>query len=179
MLRTGAPGPIEADHLGDQSLVRPKQVGGNANARSAVTSGDPLPDHHLNMRGPGRREPGLGHWLATPLFIREPDGTLVRYDPEGGAEHEADDAEPQESASLEFALEAYLEAFLLDNWDGIDWGRPLELWESESGTPGAQLATPIGRLAFLCRDTETDALVVVELKRGSRQAESSARLHGI
>ena len=49
----------------------------------------------------------------TPLFIREPDGTLLRYDPEGGAEFEADDAEPQESASLEFALETYLEAFLL------------------------------------------------------------------
>src|SRR5450755_331881 len=69
LLRTGAPGPIEADHLGDQSLVGPKQVGGNASARSAVTSGDPLPDYHLYMRYPSRREPGLGHWLATHLLI--------------------------------------------------------------------------------------------------------------
>jgi hypothetical protein len=41
-----------------------------------------------------------------PLFVREPDGTLLRYDAEGGAELEAADGEPQESASLKFALEA-------------------------------------------------------------------------
>jgi hypothetical protein len=35
-----------------------------------------------------------------------------------------------------------------------------------TGHPATQLATPIGRLDFLCHDTETDALVVVELKRG-------------
>jgi restriction system protein len=98
----------------------------------------------------------------TPLFVREPDGTLLPYDPEERVEPDVE----QEDSSLEFVLETYLEAFLLDNWDGIEWGRPLELWESESGAPGTQLATPIGRLDFLCRDTDTDALVVVELKRG-------------
>ena len=53
-------GPIEADHLGDQSLVGPKHVGGNASGRSAVISSDPPPDYHLNMRDPGRPGPGLG-----------------------------------------------------------------------------------------------------------------------
>lgn len=42
----------------------------------------------------------------------------------------------------------------------------MELWESETGDLGHQLSTPVGRLDFLCRDTVTHALVVVELKRG-------------
>jgi restriction system protein len=67
---------------------------------------------------------------------------------------------------LEFALEAFLEEFLVSNWDGIDWGRPLELWESDTGEVDHQLTTPVGRLDFLCRDTTTEALVVIELKRG-------------
>ncbi len=71
-----------------------------------------------------------------------------------------------EAPPLEFALEAFLEQFLLTNWEGIDWGRPLEIWESQTGELGHQLATPVGRLDFLCRDTATNALVVVELKRG-------------
>jgi len=91
---------------------------------------------------------------------------LRRYDhaidPEVADEVDTVDAAPP----LEFALEAFLEEFLVSNWDGIDWGRPLELWESDSGEVGHQLATPIGRLDFLCRDTATGALVVIELKRG-------------
>jgi hypothetical protein len=39
-----------------------------------------------------------------------------------------------------------LEDFILANWEGIDWGRPLELWESETGELGHQLATQVGRL---------------------------------
>ncbi len=57
----------------------------------------------------------------------------------------------------------------LDNLDPahkIDWGRPLELWESPTGESGNQLTTPVGRLDFLCRDGGSGALVVVELKRG-------------
>jgi restriction system protein len=46
------------------------------------------------------------------------------------------------------------------------WGRPLALWESDSGELGHQYATDVGRLDFRCRDTRGDTLVVVELKRG-------------
>ena len=48
----------------------------------------------------------------------------------------------------------------------IDWGRPLELWESDEGELGHQYVTDVGRLDFLCRDTADDTLVVIELKRG-------------
>jgi hypothetical protein len=114
-----------------------------------------------------------------PLFTRNSDGSLSPFEDPAVDEIEMDpavdeiemdeaelDAEDADAPRLEFALEAFLEEFLLSNWEGIDWGRPLELWESENGELGHQLATPVGRLDFLCRDTTTNALVVIELKRG-------------
>jgi hypothetical protein len=103
-----------------------------------------------------------------PLFNRSPDGSLTPFDEiPGNAEYDQtiEDAEAP-AGRIEFALEAFLEQFLLTNWENIGWGRPLELWESASGDLGHQLATPVGRLDFLCHDTATDGLVVVELKRG-------------
>ena len=109
-------------------------------------------------------------WLAKrePLFVRNENGTLIAFDAADSAESDRDLVVEEEGGAppLEFALEAFLEEFLLTNWEGIDWGRPLELWESDSGEIGHQLATPVGRLDFLCRDPATGALVVIELKRG-------------
>jgi hypothetical protein len=117
-----------------------------------------------------------------PLFTRHPDGSLTGFQDseDGGQDEGQDETEDLDLATappLEFALEAFLEEFVLTNWEGIDWGRPLELWESETNELGHQLATPVGRLDFLCRDTATGALVVVELKRGPR-TESWAKSQG-
>ena len=120
-------------------------------------------------------------WLArrTPLFYRLSDGSLDRFDPD---EHVTDDVIEAEGDSLawsasiveagelgaepaEFYLEAHLEDFLLRNWDRLDWGRRLALWMDGERT-GHQLRTPVGKLDFLCVDRDTEALVVVELKRG-------------
>lgn len=68
--------------------------------------------------------------------------------------------------SAGFLLEAHLEAFLVGNWKSINWGRLLRISEGPDGASGHQFVTPIGRLDFLCIDQVTDALVVVELKRG-------------
>jgi hypothetical protein len=68
--------------------------------------------------------------------------------------------------SAGFILEAQLEAFIVRHWKSIQWGRLLQLCEGPDGTSGHQFVTPIGRLDFLCIDQVTDALVVVELKRG-------------
>src|SRR5213592_1926610 len=106
-------------------------------------------------------------WLARrePLFTRAADGTLTRF--EAPAEETVDELDVDEAETpvprLEFALETFLEQFLLTNWEGINWGRPLELWESETGELGHQLSTPVGRLDFLCRDVATGGLVIVEL----------------
>ncbi len=107
-------------------------------------------------------------WLTrqAPVFTRNPDGSLSAFEPSEDPDDEVSDGDVVEAPPLEFALEAFLEQFLLTNWEGIDWGRPLEIWESETGDLGHQLATQVGRLDFLCRDTATNALVVVELKRG-------------
>ena len=116
-----------------------------------------------------------GERQGRPCSTRQPDKTLIPYDP--AAYTDADDDEeisedpgtdadllPEQSA--EFVLEAHLEEFLTGNWKSIRWGRPLEIWTGPDGQSGHQLATPIGRLDFLCTDPSTGALVVVELKRG-------------
>lgn len=54
----------------------------------------------------------------------------------------------------------------MGNWNTVKWGRPLSLWQGADEASGHQLSTPVGRLDLLCVDTSTDALVVVELKRG-------------
>jgi hypothetical protein len=105
-----------------------------------------------------------------PLFTRSPGGALMRFDATATGDAVDDEAEVDDvvtdEGELEFVLEAYLEEFLLTNFDRIDWGRPLRLWESDSGELGHQYVTDVGRLDFLCRDTADNALVVVELKRG-------------
>jgi hypothetical protein len=122
-------------------------------------------------------------WLANrePLFFRQLDGSLEPFDPD---RHLTDDdgatgsdealvegldseATPLPSQAPQFFLEIYLEQFLLDNWSSVDWGRRLVLWKGEDGQMGHQYTTPVGRLDFLCVDEDTNALVVVELKRGS------------
>jgi endonuclease len=126
-------------------------------------------------------------WLASksPLFFKLSHVRLTHYDPEAhgrfseggeptssapiGMALDADDADmvsENTEEAFEFALEVYLEEFLLSNWTAIDWGRPLALWEGSDGTIGHQFSTPVGRLDFLTVDREANTLVAIELKRG-------------
>jgi hypothetical protein len=131
-----------------------------------------------HIKGMTANDPSRHHYQVSArsaLFVRQPDKTLVRYDAstdtdtdyeeELDAEAELTDDVTLEQSS-EFVLEAHLEEFLLGNWSSIDWGRPLKIWNSPDGQSGHQLATPIGRLDFLCSDHRANVLVVVELKRG-------------
>lgn len=133
-----------------------------------------------HIKGMTVNDPSRHHYQVsgrTALFTRQLDKTLIPYDPAVDTDTDDDDDDeisedpgtdtellPEESA--EFVLEAHLEEFLTGNWTSIRWGRPLEIWTGPSGQSGHQLATPIGRLDFLCTDPSTGALVVVELKRG-------------
>ncbi len=131
-----------------------------------------------HIKGMTVNDPSRHHYRVsgmTALFVRQPDKTLIPYDPEAG--NDTDDEEEIDGEtdagdegtleqSAEFVLEAHLEEFLVGNWRSIRWGRPLEIWVGPEGQRGHQLATPIGRLDFLCIDPLTDALVIVELKRG-------------
>lgn len=133
---------------------------------AAMTANDPSRRHHPSLAA------------RAPLFIRSAQGSLERFDPDvhlseeapvatdGGADLDDTEHNLDSSEASEFVLEAHLEEFLLGNWKSIQWGRPLELWTGQNGETGHQLHTPIGILDFLCRDPISNALVVVELKRG-------------
>ncbi len=131
-----------------------------------------------HIKGLTANDPSRHHYQVsgrTALFVRQPDKTLMPYDAtvdtDTDDEEELDD-EPSLTDELsleqssEFVLEAHLEEFLVGNWKSIDWGRPLEIWKSQDGESGHQLATSVGRLDFLCSDHLANSLIVVELKRG-------------
>jgi hypothetical protein len=103
-----------------------------------MTSNDPS-RHHYRVSG------------MTALFVRQPDRTLIPYDPAADTDADDDeeiDEEPgtHDDAALEqpaeFVLEAHLEEFLVGNWKSIRWGRPLEIWSGPNGRSGHQLVTP-------------------------------------
>jgi predicted RNA-binding protein with PUA-like domain len=72
---------------------------------------------------------------------------------------------------MEFALEKYLEDFIVDNWQKIDFGEKLTLYEDDDGNDGQQyLAGDAGYIDILARDEKRD-LVVVELKKGRKNDE--------
>jgi hypothetical protein len=77
--------------------------------------------------------------------------------------------EPAEE--MEFALEKYLEDFIVAYWDKIDFGEKLTLFEDDDGNDGQQyLAGDAGYIDILARD-EKNNLVVVELKKGRKNDE--------
>lgn len=131
-----------------------------------------------HIKGMTANDPSRHHYRVsgmTALFVRQHDKTLIPYDPGVGDDTDYDEEIDEEAGaaeevtleqSAEFVLEAHLEEFLVGNWKSIPWGRPLEIWVGPDGQSGHQLVTPVGRLDFLCTDTLTNALVVVELKRG-------------
>lgn len=140
--------------------VNPKSVRAHV---IGLTANDPN-RHHYHVGG------------LTALFVRQPDRTLLPYDPaddtDGGDDDGPEITEPDDGGEAsfeppaEFVLEAHLEDFLTGNWQSIGWGRPLDVWTSPDGQSGHQLATPVGRLDFLCTDRQSGSLVVIELKRG-------------
>lgn len=69
------------------------------------------------------------------------------------------------AGDLLFALEKHLEDFIEKNWKKIIWGRKLAMYESEAGT-GRQFPAGNWNIDFLSIDTDSNTLVVIELKRG-------------
>jgi restriction system protein len=77
-----------------------------------------------------------------------------------------DEEEPISEESQEFALERYLEDFIVTNFDGIFQGQ-LTLYRDPEGNIGQQYPTDVvGRIDILAKEPSNNSFVVIELKKG-------------
>lgn len=77
----------------------------------------------------------------------------------------------QSEEQMEFALEKYLEEFIISNWNKINFGEKLSIFEDEDGNTGQQyLAGDAGYIDILAQD-EKGNFVVIELKKGKKNDE--------
>jgi hypothetical protein len=72
---------------------------------------------------------------------------------------------------MAYALEKHLEDFIVENWDKINFGEKLKLYEDENGNIGQQYYTEeVGYIDLLAKDTKGN-YVVIELKKGRKDDE--------
>lgn len=71
-----------------------------------------------------------------------------------------------EPASMEFAMEKYLEEFIEANFSKIDFGAKLQLYDEDEESSGRQYPTSIGSVDLLAIDKAKKQFVVIELKKG-------------
>jgi hypothetical protein len=69
------------------------------------------------------------------------------------------------ASRAEFALETHLEEFMDKNWSHIDFGTSLQRYATEEEN-GRQFPAGQWSIDFLCKDTKSGNLVVIELKKG-------------
>jgi len=102
--------------------------------------------------------------------VREVDFKAITGEKEVSLVDQIASARDLESQA-EFALETHLEDFIYQNWDSIDWGRKLKLYETDE-LNGRQFPAGIWSIDFLAVDEEHNELVVIELKRGKTSDSS-------
>jgi len=71
----------------------------------------------------------------------------------------------KEKEGMDVILEKYLEEFIAKNFDKIDFGAKLELYQDEENT-GRQYPTSVGKIDLLAIDRNRKEFVVIELKKG-------------
>lgn len=71
----------------------------------------------------------------------------------------------KETENAEFTMEKYLEEFIEANFNKINFGAKLELYQDEESS-GRQYPTSIGYIDLLAVDKERKEFVVIELKKG-------------
>ncbi len=68
--------------------------------------------------------------------------------------------------SVTFALEKYLEEFLVSNWSQTELGRDYDIYQDDEIGTGQQYRTDTGRIDILAISKDKRELLVVELKKG-------------
>ena len=84
--------------------------------------------------------------------------------------NEEPNQEFDDKESMEFVMEKYLEEFIEANFDKIDFGAKLELYQDEEHR-GRQYPTQIGKIDLLAIDKERKEFLVMELKKGRSSDE--------
>ncbi len=69
-------------------------------------------------------------------------------------------------APSEFALEKYLEDFLVQNWQHTELGKKYDIYEENGELAGQQFQTDTGYIDILAISKDKKELLVVELKKG-------------
>jgi restriction system protein len=76
-------------------------------------------------------------------------------------------ADPDVEDPVQFALEKYLEEFLVDNWTKTELGKTHDIYADDDGNViGRQYPSDTGPLDILAISKDRSELLVVELKRG-------------
>lgn len=65
-----------------------------------------------------------------------------------------------------FAMEKYLEEFLVSNWKNTDLGKKYDIFSDEGETIGEQYPTDTGPIDILAISKDRKTVLVIELKRG-------------
>lgn len=66
----------------------------------------------------------------------------------------------------EFALEKYLEEFLVSNWKHTELGKKYDIYEEDGEPVGQQYSTDTGAIDILAISKDKKTVLVIELKRG-------------
>jgi restriction system protein len=68
--------------------------------------------------------------------------------------------------ATQFAMEKYLEEFLIDNWGHTDLGREFDIYSENGEQVGRQFQTDTGPMDILAISKDKKKILVVELKKG-------------
>jgi restriction system protein len=76
-----------------------------------------------------------------------------------------------------FFLEKYLEDFLIGNWESTELGKNYNLiYSDDNELLSQQYKTDIGKIDILAKEKNTDAYVVIELKRNQTSDDNFGQI---